>query len=109
VHGDRVRIVDVRRVAPQLQPSRRRHGVGGQRVRVVSSRTGDADHPQPALGELPRVAPQIPTRFEIDELVAGDPDGAAVFRIPVALLVGDVDRYSGSRHAPRVGPRVVVG
>jgi hypothetical protein len=66
VDRDRVRVVRVLRVAPQLEGAAGRHEVGGERLGMVLRRAGHAGDSQPALGQLRRVAREIPVRFAID-------------------------------------------
>ena len=73
----------------------------GQRLGVVARGPGDARDDQPGLDDLGGVARQVAAGLAIDELVAGDPDDAAVVRVPVALLEGDVDDRGVHAHQPR--------
>ena len=57
----------------------------------MARRPGDVDHDQPGGDDRFRVTREVAPRLRIDELIAGDPHHAAVVRVPVALLEGDVD------------------
>ncbi len=93
VHGDRVGVVRVLGIPPQLEG---RAGLGGlrlKRVGVVLPGPGHARHAQAALGQLGRVAPEEAARLGVDELVSGQPDDAAVLGVPVAVLSTYVDAH----------------
>ena len=97
VDGDRVGVVLVCRVAPQLERPPGRGRIGGERGGVVAPRARHARDPQPALGELRCVAGQVGAAVGIDELVPRQPDLAAVLGVPVALGELDVDGYLNVR------------
>jgi hypothetical protein len=103
VHRDRVRVVLVAAVAPQLQRPAGGRRVGGERVGVEASRAGHAGDPQAAGGQLRRVAPEEAAGPRLDGLVARDPDDAAVVGVPVALLEGDVHDHGETLAPPATG------
>jgi hypothetical protein len=63
---------------------------------VVDARAGGTGHTQPAGAQLGVVPSEIPPRPGIDHVIAGQPDDAALVRIPVALLVGHLDNHGWS-------------
>lgn len=93
VDGDRVGVVRVAGVAPQLERPPRRGRLGRERGGVVAPRARHPRDVQPALGELRRVAGEEGAGVGIDELVPRQPDLAAVLGVPVALGELDVDDY----------------
>lgn len=101
-HLDRAGIVLVARIAPQLESSARLDVGGDESLGVVLSGPGNARDVQPPLpGRLPaEVAPAV----GIDDLEPDQPDLPAVVRIPVALVVLDVD-YHASEASKGSGPR----
>jgi hypothetical protein len=90
-HLDGVRIVLVGRIAPQLERIAGLDGGSDEGLRVVLSRPRDAGDVQPPLpGGLPA---EIPPAGRIDELEPDQPDLPAIVRIPVALVVFDLDLH----------------
>ncbi|HEX3277064.1 MAG TPA: hypothetical protein VHR40_00970 [Thermoleophilaceae bacterium] len=90
-HLNGVGIVLVVRIAPQLKPAAGLDDGGSEGVRVVLAGPGYADDVQPALARgLP---PEIPPAVGIDDLEPDDPDLPTVVRIPVVLVVLDVDYH----------------
>jgi hypothetical protein len=78
VHPDRVGVVGVVGIAQQPQRTSRGQRLGDQRIRVMPPRPRDARDPEAASGELGSFAGEEPPRLAVDDLVADDPDDAAV-------------------------------
>jgi hypothetical protein len=89
VHGDRVLVVRVRKVAPQLERPARLGGLRGERGGMVPRGPRHADDPQAPPRQLGRLAREISTRLRIDGLIAREPDLTALVRVPVALVVAN--------------------
>ena len=90
---NRVRVVRVARIAPQLQGATGCDRIRSQRLRVMCPGARDARHPQTSRGQLGSVAGEVAARLAVDHLIPGDPDLAAVVGVPVALVVLDVDLH----------------
>jgi hypothetical protein len=73
-------------VAPQLERTARRGGVGRERLGVVARGARDPGHAQPGGGELRRVAREVGAGRGVDDCVAREPHDAAVLGVPVALV-----------------------
>src|SRR5215218_1642770 len=94
VYGDGVGVVGVVRVAPQDEILAGRDGVGLKRFGMVLRRARHAGDAQPALAEHRRIAREVAARLRIDELISHQPDDPSELRIPVPLLVADVDDHT---------------
>jgi hypothetical protein len=94
VNLDRVGVVLVAGIAPELERTAGRECVRAQRVAAVPG-PRQPGHMQPSLREQRRVACEVRPGLGIDELVPRQPDLAAVVGVPVAL--GELDAYLNER------------
>lgn len=107
VHGDRVGVVFVSRVATQRQRTAGRGFLGRQGGVVMTCRAGHARDAQTGIGQRARVAREILTGEGINDLVAGEPDDGAIVRVPVPFIERHIDRYRLHRSSVRMRPNKI--